>query len=325
MFVANNNNGLLKSTNGGLNFITIPTSVFGGSAVLSVACGRSGYVYAGTNNSGLFRSTDGGSTFTNVLPGLQVIVIKADVLQSSNVYVGTASTTPGPNGFYRSTDWGATFSVNLNPNKSIYDISFRNQGEIFTVATTSPGFIDRSTDYGLTWNNLQSGYVLRGITSLVNGVIFVAGNGGVYYSGNNGVTLNTTSITSSSTPVISLVNLSSQYIFAGVSTSAGGQNGVWRSVSSLSSVNSQQQVLKSIKVFPNPFNSITTVYINLPIVNGFIDIFSADGRFIKRVTLQGYDRELQIPLDFSSLASGIYFLNFISGEFNRTIKLLSIK
>ncbi|MCX7877658.1 MAG: T9SS type A sorting domain-containing protein [Ignavibacteria bacterium] len=330
MYVANNNNGLLKSTNGGLNFLTITTSVFEGSAVLSVACSRKGYVYVGTNNAGVFRSTDTANTFTNVLPSLQVIVIKTDKFNPSILYVGTASATPGPNGFYRSTDWGATFSANLNPNKSVYDINQRNAPmEIFSVATTSPGYVDRSTDGGLNWINISSGYVFRGLTSNFQGVLVAAGNGGVFYSTNNGATFSSTNITSSSTPVIYFIGTDNwQYIFAGVSTSAGGQNGVWVWKDPIVAVRNDSYFLpfEFLNAYPNPFNpkvrirfalhSESYVKFILTNANGETVMFKIE-RFQTGIN--------ETEFDLRDFPSGIYFCKLESQNYSKTIKLAYLK
>ncbi len=70
LYVANFSNGLLKSTNNGLNFTLIPNSAFNNKNLQGVECGSGGYVFV-TTASGFFRSTDFGQTFTETaLTGL---------------------------------------------------------------------------------------------------------------------------------------------------------------------------------------------------------------------------------------------------------------
>src|SRR5690349_3375437 len=188
IFAANFSNGLLKSTNGGLNFITIPASSFGGSSLNTVACGKRGEIYVGTNGAGFYRSIDTGNTFTAAtgLNSQQVISIFVNKYNSSIVYAGTTSTSPGPNGFYRSTDYGSSFSANLNPNKNIYGIIQKTPTDLYSISTTTGGPFDRSTDGGLNWTTINTGYVARGICDPGGPYIIIAGNNGVFVSSNNG-------------------------------------------------------------------------------------------------------------------------------------------
>ena len=79
VYVANQYNGLLISTNGGLNWTVVDTSNFNNKSVQSIACGKNGYIYAGCTNGGVFRSTDYGATFINTgLLGLTTVKIAVD-------------------------------------------------------------------------------------------------------------------------------------------------------------------------------------------------------------------------------------------------------
>lgn len=120
MYVANFSNGLLKSTNGGLNFTVIPSNPnFNGKNLQGVECGSNGYVFV-TTSTGFFRSTDHGATFTETaLTGLNCLPVVVDKDSSNIIYVGVSSATGTGIGVYRSTDNGLTFSNNLLPNANI--------------------------------------------------------------------------------------------------------------------------------------------------------------------------------------------------------------
>lgn len=67
----------------------------------------------------------------------------------------------------------------------------------------------------------------------------------------------------------------------------------------------------SLSAYPNPFNPQTNLVIQAPVAEtGTLEIYSMDGRNIqhlsRRITLQSGRNS--IPLDFSSLASGIYLI-----------------
>lgn len=325
IFAANFSNGLLKSTNGGVNFTTVPTSNFGGQNLNTVACGKRGQVYVGTNGGGFYRSIDTGNTFSPAgLGGLQVITITVDKYNSALVYAGVTSTTSGPNGFYRSTDYGASFSVNLNPNKNIYGIHQASPLELFSISTTTGGPFDRSTNGGLNWGTVTTGYIARGITQGdFAHHIYIAGNGGVFYSTNGGQNFANDFITSSATPILK----SGNRLYAGLSGSSNG--GVWVRTFPLG-IHNTGEIAKEYSLsqnYPNPFNPTTNIKFQVPNA-GFVElkIYDALGREISTLVneqLNGGSYEVQ--WDASPYPSGVYYYGVTAGSYFETRKMVLIK
>lgn len=227
MYVANYSTGLLKSTNGGLNFTLIPSSVFNFKNIQGVKCGKNGYIYV-TTSTGFMRSTDNGTTFNETaLSGLNCLPLMTDIDSSNIVYVGVTGSTSV--GFYRSTDYGLTFSINLNPGINGYNFVQAPDGILYMITTTSPYVFSKSTNKGLTWNspgNLPSAQ--RGITYSISGNIFTSGNGGVHKSSNSGVTFTNYNFTTTATPILSMKYNSNLLLFAGTSGASAG--GVWKCI-----------------------------------------------------------------------------------------------
>jgi hypothetical protein len=203
--VANVSNGLIYSTDGGQNFTTIPASTFGGSNVNTVACGRNGHIFVGVTNGGVWRSTDFGTTFTNTGALTNTIVSFAvDKFNADRIYAGSSSASL--NGFFISTDGGATFgasTISLN----IWQILQTSSNELYIVTTSSPYAFNESTDGGLTWTavgNLPA--AMRGATLDLIEDIYTAGNGGVYKSTNGGSTFINHNFTASANKIISYEN-----------------------------------------------------------------------------------------------------------------------
>ncbi len=325
IFAANFSAGLLKSTNAGLNWTTMPTGSFGSSSLNAVACGKNGHVYVGTNGAGFYRSTDNGSTFTpSSLTGVQVITIAVNKYNSAIVYAGVTSTTAGPNGFYRSTDYGQNFSSNLNPNKNIYGIHQTSSTDIFTVSTTTGGPFDMSTNAGLNWVTVTTGYVARGITQgdLISH-IYISGNGGVFYSTNGGQNFANDFITSSATPILK----SGNYLYTGLSGSSNG--GVWVRTFPLGIQNTGEIADKFSlsQNYPNPFNPVTSIKFQIPAA-GFVElkIFDVLGREISTpVNEELNPGTYEIEWDASAYPSGVYYYKLTAGDYIQTKKMVLIK
>jgi len=225
IYVANYSSGLLKSTNDGVNWTVTPNSSFNNKNLQGVKCGSNGYIYVNTG-AGFFRSTDNGASFTETaLTGLICLPLLVDKDSANIVYVGVSG---GSNvGFYRSTNYGLTFSSNLNPGKNGYNFIQKDNGDLMMITTTSPFNFDISTNRGLTWTTVSNlSGAQRGITHSDANIIYTSGNGGVFRSTNGGLNFSNVNFTLTATPDLYHKYFNAPTIFAGVSGAANG--GVWR-------------------------------------------------------------------------------------------------
>lgn len=326
MYVANFSDGLLKSTNGGMNFTALDTSHFNGKRPQGVACGVSGHVYI-TTASGFFRSTDFGSSFTETaLTGSNVLPVVVDKDSMNIIYAGVSSAGGVGIGFYRSTDYGLTFGSNLNPGKNGYNIYQNTDGSVYMITTTSPYAVDRSTNKGLSWTTLGNALATpRGITIDLSGNIYLAGNGGAYKSTNGGANFVNFNLTGSCTPALSYQNK----ILVGAS---GGTAGVYIYTDSTISGtipigNTFPGSYSLSQNFPNPFNPETNIKYSIPTASNVkLTLHDVTGREVV-VLLNEYKNPgfYDIKVNASRLSSGVYFYRIETEGFNAIRKMIVIK
>jgi photosystem II stability/assembly factor-like uncharacterized protein len=220
VYVANVSNGLVISTDGGQNFINIPSTTFGGNSVNSVACGKNGHIFVGATNGGVWRSTDFGATFTNTaLLGITIVEIAVDKFNADIIYAGASSSSVS--GFFISTDGGVTFGTSTNPVK-VWEILQTSANFLYTAVTSSPYPFDRSTDGGLTWTTMSNqSAAKRGATLDLIEDIYISGNGGVFKSTDGGATFVNHNLTFSSNKILT-------YDYKIMACATGSTNGgVW--------------------------------------------------------------------------------------------------
>lgn len=327
VYAANVANGLVLSTNGGLNWTTIPGSVFNSQSVNAVACGRNGYVYAGTTNGGIYRSTNYGSNFTYVaLNGLTIVVITVDRFNSNIIYAGASSASPPNYGFYRSTDGGLNFSSNLNP-LNVWGIAEKMNGNLYTITTSSPYPLSKSTDGGFNWvttSNLTG--AMRGMCLDMAENIYTAGNGGVFKSTNDGVSFTNHNITYSANHVICYQNK----ILVAVAGTANG--GVYIFTDSLVGIQGRKtsipEKFELYQNFPNPFNPTTEIKFDLPF-SSFVTIKICNllGQEVAKLLNNEVKAagSYSVTFDGSNYASGMYFYKIEAGAFAITKKMVLVK
>lgn len=336
IYACNGSNGLLKSTNGGLNFITIPSSTFNNKSVQAAACGRNGYIYIGCITGGIFRSTDYGATFPdNPVNTLTIVTITVDRFNPNIIYAGASSGAPPNYGFYRSTDGGLTFSANLNP-YNIWGIVQKANGNLYTVTTSTTYNFDKSTNGGLNWTN--AGYLsgaMRGECLDAAENIYTSGNGGVFKTIDEGSSFTNMGFTYSANQIISFQNK----ILVAVTGSSNG--GVWIYTDSLvgvkQGINSTAKIFTLYQNYPNPFNPVTKIKFDIPIQHSPLEGGKGDD-YVKLAiyNLQGKEitvllsKQLQpgtyeLEWDASDYPSGVYFCKLTEGGFTDTKKMLLLK
>jgi photosystem II stability/assembly factor-like uncharacterized protein len=143
LLVAHSTLGLLRSRDGGNSWLKVAAPDLLPKYLNSVEIDPLNpavmYVtYSEPLRPQVFMSTDAGVTWTpraTGLPPFQVLVLRADAVEASTLYAGTAV------GVYRSTDQGATwsrFGVGL-PNVQVNDMRLFKYGEALHVATYGRG------------------------------------------------------------------------------------------------------------------------------------------------------------------------------------------
>jgi len=163
---------IYKSTNEGENWDEILSG--GSSNFLSIACDSLTNVYAGNVSNGLMKSSNGGQNWTNVPVSVFNNHSVESVACGRNGYVYVGCITGG---VFRSTDYGATFPVNVINTLTIVTLAVDrfNPDIIYAGASSgSPpnyGFY-RSTDGGLTFSTNLNPFNIWGVAEKSNGDLY---------------------------------------------------------------------------------------------------------------------------------------------------------
>lgn len=201
---AANNNTVFKSINGGASFSGTTFNASGINQIrIAVTAADPNYLYivgtSATNAFGrLVRSTDAGATFTtmsttpNILGGTQGwydLSIAANPFNANDICVGGIdlwrSTNGGSTWVQRTFGYGGGPYVHPDQHDAIYSSST-------TIWVAHDGGVDRSTNSGATWTNLngnmnisQPYYLGVSATSPTRIVAGLQDNGSIVYNGTN--------------------------------------------------------------------------------------------------------------------------------------------
>ncbi len=167
LWLGTNQNGLLKSTDRGVNFTRV-TAFVPKSVTTVLVNGDTVYAGSGETGDGLYRSTDGGLTFSHI-DGSPHLIPHQTALDSDGALYVTFADGPGPHGVTDGAVWklkdGAWSDISpARPSKDLtfgysgLDIDRQHAGTL--VVTTSdryPGLDDiyLSHDGGATWKPVK--------------------------------------------------------------------------------------------------------------------------------------------------------------------------
>lgn len=163
---AGSTNNILKSTDGGVNFVNVNTLTNSGRTVIDVTAANSEYLYVLVSNTNdtfksLLRSTDSGATFqvrnstTDIYDGSQQawfdLALAASDTNAELIFTGTLNVWKSTNGgtsFTRGAEWNNPTAANYT-HADIHDIKFFNN----KLYVGSDGGIYVSEDNGATFSD----------------------------------------------------------------------------------------------------------------------------------------------------------------------------
>ncbi len=174
LFAISRGVGLFRSTDEGLTWTALHTGLDATSALNSVACDDSGYVYL-CSPTGLYSSSDDGINwkllFSN--PMSCVTITAKGTVVVGDLYYPLC---------YRSTDRGMTWitSDSIPALFGIISLASKPDGDVFVM--TQRNAIFRSTTDGQTWSSTSNGIQTPsvGAQMLYGGPIYVARNGDLF-------------------------------------------------------------------------------------------------------------------------------------------------
>ncbi|MBM2814937.1 MAG: BNR/Asp-box repeat protein [Ignavibacteria bacterium] len=184
IFAGTNGNGLLKSNDGGKNWINLNTksSTFYSDFISGIA-NSSNIIFISTFDKGIFKSTDGGINFLDANSGLNFKKINDISVSQGAVFANSDS------GIFFSIDNGNSWN---KYNSNNYQANLKNaliDGGILYKSIPNNQILYKSSDFGRTWNEnklkFYPEFILKKDT-----VIYLCSNSGIATSSNNGMTWN---------------------------------------------------------------------------------------------------------------------------------------
>jgi len=179
--------GVWRSYNSGDTWVAASTGI-DGSALVSTLASIGNDIYAGTDYFGIYKSSDEGKHWISLDPGNTANYYNYIAIAGDSDALMAATYREG---ILRSTDQGATWSLNNN-GVDIYDqprTLILTEGDFF-IGTK--GGMYKTSDHGISWTEVNSGInahmtALPAVVSLDSNLFTAARfGGGVYRSSDNG-------------------------------------------------------------------------------------------------------------------------------------------
>ena len=174
--------GIFTSQDKGASWLQ--TGALNNMLVQALAVVDSNLIVGNNSQEGVFISHDNGSSIKNYnnLDHSYTLCLRA---RGTDIFAGTEMALSGGGGVFKSTDLGKSWSCIGLKNSINVSIGFNNS---YLFIGTDHGVIRTSND-GLTWNQVNSGLPVTRINSLeaVDSVIYAAVYNGVYRTTDNGL------------------------------------------------------------------------------------------------------------------------------------------
>jgi photosystem II stability/assembly factor-like uncharacterized protein len=323
VLISGNNGIIVRTTNGGSAWVTMPTGVTDQLWSLEFTSRTTGYC-AGSSGR-ILKTTDGGNSWVGLNSGVQNQLYCLTFLNDSLGYACGSSI------LLRTTNRGSSWE-NMNfpsipPFDQLRKLVFTDPVTAYVIADV--GRIRKTTDAGQTWTMLTTG-----TTEAIMGIDFV-NPGTAYACGYSGVIIRTTDAgqtwmpqTSSLTEILTAVEFTSAAIgyvstWTGkiLKTTNGGVTFVRQTGDALPA---RAQLLQN---YPNPFNPSTTISYQLtatsPVRLKIYDLLGCEvATLVDEPQNPGsYDT----TFDGGGLASGVYYYRLNAGSFVDAKKFLLVR
>lgn len=342
VYFTNSNNGIMvgggiiQTVNGGdtWNLVVDNISMAGWMYDVMFSDANNGYSVGQTYDNSytsywgvIYKTTDGGGSWSNstITYETQNQNTEFRAVHSTGtgiIYAGGLNTM-GSNSLFKSTDDGNTWSA-LNFFNDVNSLWFASVDTGY--AATNLG-IFKTTDAGLTWNNILPTTQTLFSINIKNEVGFAVGASGLIYSTTDRG-LNWTLMTS---PVTNQ-DLLRVFVVSNALTYAVGTSGTILKYTVITggieeeSVSPKEFTLS--QNYPNPFNPNTVINFSVPEENTLVTLKVYNslgeqvGTLINQVVPAGNHR---VNFDARGLASGVYFYTLTAGNFVDSKKMVVMK
>lgn len=352
-YICGNRSAVYKTTNGGINWDSIPIPNMPSGLVLSkvdFVNSLTGWVFSRWitgYDSTIYKTTNGGINWfaqkLGAITGSQNAINAAYMLDENNGWV--LNSRPRP---WKTTNGGVTWdSTMLSDNYlagALYGLKMINAitgyccGTNNKVYKTTNGGATPWVSVGFSSSTIYTLYTLEFKNSLEGIVMGTYGIG--YYTSDGGISWINKSLNSSIDDIygsylttdgkLFAVTLLDACIFKNSNLITGGINPINREL---------PKEFKLMQNYPNPFNPVTKIKFNIrPPLN---PLLTKEGKATAGVVLKVYDilgREIatlvneqlkpgiyEIEFNGTNYPSGVYFCKIIVGEFEKAIKLILLK
>ena len=273
----------------------------------------------------------------------RIIITSVALGTDGTLYAGTNC------GIYHSTNGGDDWLLSSNYNGQVcYDLAVSSDGSIFATASTNGIF--KSTDNGVTWNQVGDMYgslnkvgtsyisIDKIVCNPITNHLFVSGGGlgpGLYRSDDLGETwhemLNNIHLHCLLRDFA--VNPTTEIVFVGliVHTNNGREIfTVYRSIEQTMPLEKPEYIPTTYSLsqnYPNPFNPTTIIQYSIP-KDEFVKltVYDITGKVVKEL-VSGHKAAGRYSVEFnaSSYSSGTYYYKIEAGEYKNIQKMMLIK
>jgi hypothetical protein len=269
----------------------------------------------------------------------------------------------GSYGIYRSTfGCNDTPPTEIYTNVSAYSIISTPDGSIFAVTGSSNEGVIKSTDKGVTWNQINSGlnvgieyntkysYYTSAIEDIVydpitehlilldkmNGLYRSTDLGAKWHKINNGLPTIKVDPKSLNIPCVLAINPTTGMLFVGYQGYMESENLIYRSTPDIPndhqviSVDEPEDIPTTYSLsqnYPNPFNPTTTIQYAIP-KDEFVKltVYDITGKIVKEL-VSGHNAAGKYSVEFnaSNYSSGTYYYKLEAGEYKNIQKMMLVK
>ncbi|MCB0839194.1 MAG: T9SS type A sorting domain-containing protein [Bacteroidetes bacterium] len=257
-----------------------------------------------------YSTIDGGSTWSSAATS-HPSAAEGDISFPNDSVGYMAGWYPG--GMAKTTDAGQTWTSNYDVGVECYDILFLNSDTGYVVGWWEA--ISKTVDGGTSWTNINyeplSAIKFKAIDCFDSNNCYVVGD-----SGN--VLFNTDGENFLTDPIPGKENLNGVAVTEKFCYAVGENGTIFRKEHTINSSINHSDLIKTIKVFPNPAKDVLTLQADDDIRLLTISIFDMNGKIVQ--TYPAFQRQL----DITNIPAGYYLLKLASNQGKYVLKL-SIK
>lgn len=180
------NNALFKTTNGGNSWLTLFNT--DGFSDIHFINESTGYLLSINSPPKIYRTTNGGLNFfsRSLLSYVNYSGVSLSVSGTNNIFILTSFPASDSSIVFKNTNWDSSFISVYSAKSIFYDMSFLNSGT--GIICGNAGALRRTSDGGLNWINVNPGnsITFQAAQLLNPNTAYITGNAGSIFKSTNG-------------------------------------------------------------------------------------------------------------------------------------------